>query len=316
MIALLAAPTNLGLRPPVPGSVPGCAKAPEALKDAGLLGLWSADAVADAGTVIAGRYVDDADAASGRVRNQTGLIAYSRRLADRVTALLDAHQTPFVVGGDCSLLLGVGLALRRRGRYALVHIDGHTDFRNPENSPVTVSAAGEDLAIVVGRHWPEIADIDGHGPYFDPADVVHAGCREGDEHLEEARGAIKLVVPASDLIADQVAATEAIVSALSEATVDGYWIHVDLDVLDPGYMPAVDSPDPGGMSPDGLGRLLARLAPEAIGCDIAIYDPDLDPTGEHAATVVDVVRHGLTQLGEDRGKRPARTPESSDPPGG
>lgn len=300
MIALLAAPTNLGLRPPVPGSVPGCAKAPEALKEAGLWALWSADAVTDAGTVIAGRYVVDADATSGRVRNQRGLITYSRRLADRVTALLDAQQTPFVVGGDCSLLLGVGLALRRRGRYALVHIDGHTDFRNPDNSPVTLNAAGEDLAIVVGRHWPAVADIDGRGPYFDPGDVVHAGCREDDEHLEETRDAIKLVVPAPDLLADPVAATEAIAAALSQMNVDGYWVHVDLDVLDPAYMPAVDSPDPGGLTPDGLARLLARLAPEATGCDIAIYDPDLDPTGEHAATVVDVVHHGLTRLGEGR----------------
>jgi arginase len=26
----------------------------------------------------------------------------------------------------------------------------------------------------------------------------------------------------------------------------GYWIHVDVDVLDPTFMPAVDSPDAGG----------------------------------------------------------------------
>jgi arginase len=36
MIALACAPTNLGLRPPQPTSVPGCAKAREALREAGL----------------------------------------------------------------------------------------------------------------------------------------------------------------------------------------------------------------------------------------------------------------------------------------
>jgi NADPH-dependent glutamate synthase beta subunit-like oxidoreductase len=36
VIAVLSAPTNLGLRPPKSGSVPGCAKAPEALREAGL----------------------------------------------------------------------------------------------------------------------------------------------------------------------------------------------------------------------------------------------------------------------------------------
>ncbi len=28
----------------------------------------------------------------------------------------------------------------------------------------------------------------------------------------------------------------------------GYWIQVDVDVLDPVHMPAVDSPDPGGLA--------------------------------------------------------------------
>ena len=36
MMALVSAPSNLGLRPPQPTSVPGCAKAPEALREAGL----------------------------------------------------------------------------------------------------------------------------------------------------------------------------------------------------------------------------------------------------------------------------------------
>ena len=36
MLALISAPSNLGLRPPQPGSVPGTAKAPEALREAGL----------------------------------------------------------------------------------------------------------------------------------------------------------------------------------------------------------------------------------------------------------------------------------------
>ena len=36
-IAVLDAPSNLGLRPPTATSVPGCAKAPGALRDHGLL---------------------------------------------------------------------------------------------------------------------------------------------------------------------------------------------------------------------------------------------------------------------------------------
>ncbi len=51
-----------------------------------------------------------------------------------------------MLGGDCSLLIGAGRALSARGRYGLVHLDGHTDFRHPGNSAECRSLAGEDLA--------------------------------------------------------------------------------------------------------------------------------------------------------------------------
>lgn len=114
MIAMLAAPTNLGLRPPQPGSVPGCAKAPEALREAGLHDRLAAFGAVEAGVVLPDRYVDAGSSVEGRVRNQDALVDHSRRLADRITRLLDHGQTPLVLGGDCSLLMGAGLALARR----------------------------------------------------------------------------------------------------------------------------------------------------------------------------------------------------------
>jgi len=67
--ALLSAPSNLGLRPPQPGSVPGCAKAPEALREAGPYGRFAAVGATDAGVVLPGRFADDAR--PGVLRNST-----------------------------------------------------------------------------------------------------------------------------------------------------------------------------------------------------------------------------------------------------
>jgi hypothetical protein len=44
--------------------------------------------------------------------------------------------------------------------------------------------------------------------------------------------------------ADPVAAAERALERFGD--VDGFWIHVDADVLDAATMPAVDSPEPGG----------------------------------------------------------------------
>ena len=57
-MALVSAPSNLGLRPPQPTSVPGCAKAP-GLREAGLFQRLAEFGAVDAGVVLPGRYADD-----------------------------------------------------------------------------------------------------------------------------------------------------------------------------------------------------------------------------------------------------------------
>ena len=178
-IATRAAPTNLGLRSPEPGSMPGCAKAPEALRNADLHSRLGELGAEDAGAVLPGRDVDRVS--PGSVRNPEAIIDYARRLASWVEQLLASGRVPLVPGGDCSLLAGVGVALASNRRYGLVHLDGHTDFRHPGNSSGCANLAGEDLAMAVGSHWPLLADIDGLGPYFAPRNAVHAGCRDDDE---------------------------------------------------------------------------------------------------------------------------------------
>jgi arginase len=301
VIALVAAPTNLGLRPPQPSSVPGCAKAPEALREAGLHSRLVEAGAVDAGVVLSGRYVDDGDPSAGRVRNQDALVDHSRRLATRLEHLLAAGHSPLVLGGDCSLLVSAGLALRRRGGYGLVHIDGHTDFRHPGNSEVCLSLAGEDLAAAVGRHWPAVANLDGLSPYFSAPDVVQIGCRDDDEHLVETRRLLGAVIPARQIREDGAEGTARTARAVvGRGHLAGYWLHLDVDVLDPEHLPAVDSPDPGGLDPTELTALLAALAPAAVGAQVTVFDPDLDPDGRYAHMLTDVLAAGLGHLGTAR----------------
>lgn len=297
MIALLAAPSNLGLRPPRPGSVPGTVNAPDALRAAGLFGRMIAAGAVDAGVVRSDRYVDDdATRPLGHVRNEVALITHARLLADRISGLLDVGRTPLVIGGDCSILIGIGVALSRRGGAGLVHVDGHTDFRHPGNSDDCASVAGEDLAAAVGLHWPAIADIDGAGPYFESAHVAHIGHREDDTEALETRRTLGVVLSAREAMQQPTSTTTA---AARRAAGTGYWLQVDVDVLDPSVMPAVDSPDPGGFSADALTALLTELAPGAIGASITVFDPDLDPDGRYAALVSDIVATGLARLGSE-----------------
>lgn len=300
LVDLIAAPTNLGLRPPEPGAVPGTAKAPEALREAGLFERMARLGARDAGVVLAGRY--RAEVRPGDVlRNQAAILDHAHRLADRVTASLDDSRAPLVVGGDCSLVLGPALALRRRGRFGLVYLDGHGDFRHPGHDEPATTLGGEALAAVTGRHADVVSDLDGLGPLVRGDDAVQVGCRHDEIDLEELRSSLGGVIPAVEVRHRAEDAARRVLEVVARAGVDGFWIHVDVDVLDPGWMPAVDSPDPGGLDPDEIVALLAALAPRAVGADVAIFDPDLDPDGAAAGLLVDVIEAGLGRLGADVG---------------
>lgn len=298
-IAVLDAPSNLGLQAPTPGSVPGCAKAPGALRDHDLVARLGA---VDAGCVTAPRY-DPGEWAPGDGVCQAGDIAgYSRALADRLESLLSADRFPVVLGGDCSILLGSALALRRRGsatgrRYGLVFVDGHTDFRHPGNAEFVGAAAGEDLALVTGRGQPVLTDMDSLRPYFQPSDVVVLGIRDSDEYKMDitAAGIASRTVPV--LRAEGMPRTAAWAARLLADTA-GFWVHLDADVLDPTVLPAVDAPSDGGIGYGELETLLADLvaAPNCLGVEVTVFDPDYDLTGRYAAELADALVAGLRPL--------------------
>jgi arginase len=65
---------------------------------------------------------------------------------------------------------------------------------------------------------------------------------------------------------------------LDDKKAKGFWIHVDLDVLNDEIMPAVDSRQPDGLQYHELRQLIRLLlqSGKAIGIQFTIYNPDLD----------------------------------------
>ena len=202
--------------------------------------------------------------------NRSRIPAYTVQLAKRLGDLLRAGEKPLMLGGDCSILLGAMLALRRRGQYGLAFLDGHLDFRVENVDAV----AGEDLAVVTGRAEDALADIDGLRPYVRDEDVVALGDRSGD------------TIPSSIRVIGLDALRR------GEWAVPGvpYWIHLDADVL---RLDAVDSPQPDGLSYDELAEVLRRLVPGAVGMHVTIFDPDKDPDGSAAHALTDCLVSGL-----------------------
>ncbi|WP_030547406.1 arginase family protein [Streptomyces albus] len=292
---LIDAPSNLGLRPPVPGTVPGCYKLAGALREQRLLERLGAH---EGGVVVPPRYDRGPWRDGDGVFNAAAIAAYTPKLADRVEQHVRAGDFPVVLGGDCSIQLGAALALRRIGRYGVVVLDGSSDFRHPGNSTRVGAAGGEELALSTGRGQPDLTDLEGLRPYVRDEDVRVIGIRDYDEarpELGELRIPAYSVGEVRSRGAGQVA--HRCLESLEAHTLNGFWVHFDADVLDPSVMPAVDSPDPDGLTVEEAHDLLRPLvrSPRCAGLNVTIYDPDLDPEGEGAVLLADLLESVLSQ---------------------
>ncbi|HET9226798.1 MAG TPA: arginase family protein [Thermoanaerobaculia bacterium] len=275
MIALLGAPSNLGLKPYDDGRPRSVSEAPRVYRELGLVERLGAR---DLGDVPVPPYTDF-ERPPGGTRHEAAISAFSRSLAEAIT-----DDFLLVLGGDCSILLGSLLGLRKRGRVGLAFVDGHCDFALPSIS-VTGGAAGMDLALAVGRGGAlsRLAET----PLLREEDA--AVIARKDQEDEPYYGPHSLTRSAVlDLPAEGV---ETALERLGRPELDGFWIHLDVDVLDPGLMPAVDSPEPGGLSFEGLARLLGPLVrhPKALGMEVTIYDPELDPDRVAGSRLVDLL---------------------------
>ncbi len=299
-IALVGAPSSIGIRPyDESGLVREIHRAPALFRDLELARRLGA---ADAGDVLPPPYVDF-DRPPERARNEAGVESYSRALAASISAAIAERDFVVLIGGECSIVLGALLGARRtnEGRVGLAYVDGHADFATPSES-VTGSVASMCLALAAGRGDSPLARLSSDGPLVRGEDVVLIGRRDetdagiyGEDVLEEMGVLDLTAVEVTRLGGDLTARTA--LAHLTRPGLAGFWIHVDADVLDPTIMPAVDSPDPGGLALDTVAELLRPLVrhPKALGMELTIYDPGLDPDGSCArrlATLLECVLVG------------------------
>ncbi len=218
------------------------------------------------------------------IRNARSIINYSLLQADVIGKQISEDTFLLILGGDCSILIGSAIAFKKKGRFGLFFLDGHTDYMIPECSH-THGAAGMDLAIVCGYGHDNLTNIDNLCPYFEAQNVFCVGNREYDEEYEKPiRGSGIHYFPLNVLrkIGIQNVINQ-FFAILSENQLDGFFIHFDVDVLDDTLMPAVDSRQCGGLSYAELKEILTLLFnhDKISGMEITIFDPDLDPDKEY-----------------------------------
>jgi agmatinase len=180
---------------------------------------------------------------------------------------LSSNKFPILLGGDHLITLPViKEVLRVYPDLHLIHIDAHTDLRE--------DYLGETLSHSTVMR--KILD------FLDQSRLFQMGVRSGTE--EEFQCANKL----KTIVALDGPSLKNLVRRLKGKPV---YVSLDLDVIDPGVLPGVGTPEPGGLTFREFLSLLKALQPlHVIGFDIVELTPDYDPTQISAVTASVILR--------------------------
>lgn len=256
----------------------GLGRGPVALLEAGLRDRLSAVGVTT-GEPRESELPDD-QRVQGPIAANIGTLG--RHTADLLREALSNGDPTLVLAGDDTASIGVlsGLQQAYEGkRVGLIWIDAHADFNTPETSFSGI-LAGMPVAIIAGLAgpiWRESANL----KYTLPTDqILIAGLRSTDEKESSLLRStdVRVVEASSPQRAPQY---EIAVKRLLDH-VDVVMVNIDLDVLDPQYVPSASTPEANGLTPKQLAWMINLVAGQGKAAVISVtsLNPGAGTRGE------------------------------------
>jgi len=196
------------------------------------------------------------------------------RVVERVADIVKVGAVPIVFGGDHTIPYPVLKAVLepRNTKIGLVIFDSHMDF-------------SYEPAIWASSEWFRTMELG----KISPKNIVEIGIRGRRNSILERNVADILGIRTFSI--EEVKALgisevmERAIEIASEGT-DGLYISLDIDVMEPGLVPAQKAPEFWGLTSDEMIPALKALAKEkVVGLDICELTPDYDINGMGAQFV-------------------------------
>ena len=168
------------------------------------------------------------------------------RVADLVAADVGRGERPVVVSGDCTTSLGTVAGLQRAGLDpSIVWFDGHGDVQTPETT-ASGYLGGYPLRLLVG-YRPELISRP-------------LGLRAVPEDRVTLVDARDLDPPEVEYLSTAAIRRCGVPGLTTDALPDGpIYLHLDVDVVDPGALPGLRYPAPDGPSLNAVADALRTV---------------------------------------------------------
>jgi arginase len=238
--ALIGVPSSAGAH------MPGQEKAPQYLRRAGLVARLEASGVpvVDYGDVPAFRFRPDQS--HRKQQNLSHVVEIAMHTAEQVEKALQRQEIPLVIGGDCTITLGVITGFLRHGiDLGLLYFDGHIDLNTPATSTSGILDS-MGLAYMIGEQGvtEELSHMGPRFPLMPEDKIVVFGYNPREmndvEHDVLARHPM-LNYPVTQVQGRvRHVATEALTQVEDRAQL--FVVHFDVDVIDFVDFPIADMP--------------------------------------------------------------------------
>ena len=286
---------------------PGQEKAPSALRTAGLLGALREAGldVEDLGDLPAARFAPDR--AERKRQSQSQVVKVARQVADAVASAVERELIPIVLGGDCTITLGVvaGL-LRHQPDLGLIYFDGDADLTTPET---THSGIFDSMGVahLIGQGDPDLAHIGPRFPLLEQDRIILFGFHPYEIEPEESRvleasAMAKYPVTSMD---DRPVELAAEARARLEERARAIAVHFDVDVMDSAEIPLADWPHYDAVSFGDAMRCLSVFvgSPKLAALVVTEINPDNDPDGLLVRQFVDAFAGAMRPVAANAARR-------------
>jgi arginase len=267
-------------------------RAPAALRAAGLIEALrtAGESVRDAGDLPGAVFRVDHEHPGGR--NLPDVLRVAGEVADAVAAL-DDSELPLLLGGDCTITLGVIAGFRRRHPdVGLVYVDGDADLGSGTDTGSGIFDS-TGVAHLLGQGVPELAGLGGPDatPLLEPSRLALLG---GDPRETDDGGRAFLAglgvsfQEGPALIADPAGAARRAVDAVAAAS-GPVVVHFDVDTIDSGDLPLANFPHYGSrvLLEDAVAALrVLRQHPSFAGMVATEVNPSYDADGSQLARYI------------------------------
>jgi arginase len=292
-VAIIGVPSSAGARSK------GQEHAPQLFRQAGLIdrlrdvGLD----VVDLGDLPMVSYEPDPD--HPKEQNLPFVSAVARQVADRVEKCVRAGMKPVVLGGDCTITLGVlaGL-LRHQATLGLMYFDGDVDLNTP-SSTLSGIFDGMVMAHILGEGADELTHIGPRNPLMPEESIVLFGYNPQSgwidaaeiEHLEHSQ---MVQYPVSQIRGRALDVAREALARLEEKE-EQLLVHFDIDVIDFADFPAADTPHEHGLIfREAMEALQVFLSsPQFAGLVITEFNANRDPDSALAGRFVEALASAL-----------------------